>query len=85
MILKYTFSKGPIKMSKASIIGAGSVGSSCAYCLAQKGLVNEIVLLDIVASVAKGKDVPVFLGTNGVEQVFELELDNEYNVSFYES
>lgn len=42
-------------MSKVSIIGAGSVGSSCAYCLAQKGLVNDIVLLDISAGVAEGK------------------------------
>lgn len=42
-------------MSRVSIIGAGSVGSSCAYCLAQKGLVNEIVLLDIAAGVAEGK------------------------------
>ena len=42
-------------MSKVSIIGAGSVGSSCAYTLAQKGVVNEIVLLDIVAGVAEGK------------------------------
>lgn len=42
-------------MSKVSIIGAGSVGSSCAYCLAQKGLVNEIVLLDITSGVAEGK------------------------------
>lgn len=42
-------------MSKVSIIGAGSVGSSCAYCLAQKGLVNDIVLLDIAAGVAEGK------------------------------
>lgn len=41
-------------MSKVSIIGAGSVGSSCAYCLAQKGLVNEIVLLDIKAGLAEG-------------------------------
>lgn len=42
-------------MSKVSIIGAGSVGSSCAYTLAQKGVVNEIVLLDIVDGVAEGK------------------------------
>ena len=41
-------------MSKVSIIGAGSVGSSCAYCLAQKGLVNEIVLLDIKLGIAEG-------------------------------
>ena len=42
-------------MSKVSIIGAGSVGTSCAYTLAQRGLVNEIVLLDIVSGVAEGK------------------------------
>jgi malate dehydrogenase len=42
-------------MSKVSIIGAGSVGTSCAYTLAQRGLVNEIVLLDVVAGVAEGK------------------------------
>lgn len=42
-------------MSKVSIIGSGSVGTSCAYTLAQRGLVNEIVLLDVVAGVAEGK------------------------------
>ncbi|MCR5115047.1 MAG: malate dehydrogenase [Bacteroidales bacterium] len=42
-------------MSKVSIIGAGAVGSACGYCLAQRGVVNEIVLLDIVPGVAEGK------------------------------
>ena len=42
-------------MSKVSIIGVGAVGTSCAYCLAQKGLVNEIVLLDIKPGVAEGR------------------------------
>ncbi|HPT52725.1 MAG TPA: malate dehydrogenase [Bacteroidales bacterium] len=42
-------------MSKVSIIGAGAVGSSCAYCLAEKGIVNHITLLDIVPGVAEGK------------------------------
>lgn len=42
-------------MSKVSIIGVGAVGTACAYCLAQKGLVNEIVLLDIVYGIAEGK------------------------------
>lgn len=41
-------------MSKVSIIGVGSVGTSTAYCLAQKGLVNEIVLLDIKPGLAEG-------------------------------
>ena len=30
------------------------MGCSCAYTLAQRGVVNEIVLLDIVAGVAEG-------------------------------
>ena len=42
-------------MSKVSIIGVGAVGTACGYCLAQKGLVNEIVLLDIVQGIAEGK------------------------------
>ena len=42
-------------MSKVSIIGVGAVGTSCAYCLAQKGLVNEIVLLDIKPGIAEGR------------------------------
>ena len=42
-------------MSKVSIIGVGAVGTACAYCLAQKGLVNEIVLLDIKPGIAEGR------------------------------
>lgn len=42
-------------MSKVTIIGVGAVGTSCAYCLAQKGLVNEIVLLDIKPGMAEGR------------------------------
>ena len=42
-------------MSKVSIIGVGAVGTSCAYCLAQKGLVNEILLLDIKPGIAEGR------------------------------
>lgn len=42
-------------MSKVSIIGAGEVGSSCAYCLAEKGIINVLVMLDIVKGIAEGK------------------------------
>ena len=42
-------------MSKVSIIGVGAVGTSTAYCLAQKGLVNEIMLLDIKPGLAEGR------------------------------
>lgn len=42
-------------MSKVTIIGVGAVGTSCAYCLAQKGLVNKIVLLDVKPGAAEGR------------------------------
>ena len=42
-------------MSKVTIIGVGAVGTATAYCLAQKGLVNEIVLIDIKPGTAEGR------------------------------
>lgn len=42
-------------MSKVTVIGAGNVGATVANVLAHKDLVNEIVLLDIVGDLAKGK------------------------------
>ncbi|MDZ4683178.1 MAG: malate dehydrogenase [Saprospiraceae bacterium] len=42
-------------MSKVTVIGAGNVGATCANVLAHKDLVKEVVLLDIVGDVARGK------------------------------
>ena len=42
-------------MSKVSIIGAGEVGASCATCLADRDVVNEIILVDIKQGLAEGK------------------------------
>jgi len=42
-------------MSKVSIIGAGEVGASCATCLADRDVVNEIVLVDVKPGLAEGK------------------------------
>ena len=42
-------------MSKVSIIGAGEVGASCATCLAERDVVNEIVLMDVKPGLAEGK------------------------------
>ncbi|MEO1261979.1 MAG: malate dehydrogenase [Bacteroidota bacterium] len=42
-------------MSKVTVIGAGNVGATCANVLAHKDLVNEVVLLDIVGDLARGK------------------------------
>ncbi|MFN3505195.1 MAG: malate dehydrogenase [Caldimicrobium sp.] len=40
---------------KITIIGAGAVGTSCAHWAMVKGLAQEIVLLDVVPDLAKGK------------------------------
>ncbi|MEZ4909505.1 MAG: malate dehydrogenase [Saprospiraceae bacterium] len=42
-------------MSKVTVIGAGNVGATVANVLAHKDLVKEIVLVDIVGDLAKGK------------------------------
>lgn len=40
---------------KVTVVGAGNVGATCANCIAQKDIVNEVVLLDIKEGVAEGK------------------------------
>lgn len=42
-------------MSKVTVIGAGNVGATVANVLAHKDIVKEIVLVDIVGDLAKGK------------------------------
>lgn len=42
-------------MSKVTVIGAGNVGATCANVLAHKDIVKEIVVLDLVENLAKGK------------------------------
>lgn len=41
--------------NKVTVIGAGNVGATCANVIAHKGLVNEIVLVDIKKGIAEGK------------------------------
>jgi L-lactate dehydrogenase len=40
---------------KVAIVGAGSVGSTFAYALAQTGLTDEIVLIDKNEDLARGQ------------------------------
>lgn len=42
-------------MSKVTVVGAGNVGATCANVIAHKDIVNEVVLLDIMGNMAKGK------------------------------
>lgn len=40
---------------KVTVVGAGNVGATCAHIIAEKGIVNEVVLLDIKEGLAEGK------------------------------
>ncbi|PVX49827.1 malate dehydrogenase (NAD) [Balneicella halophila] len=40
---------------KITVVGAGNVGATCANCIAQKDLANELVLVDIKEGLAEGK------------------------------
>jgi L-lactate dehydrogenase len=48
-------SNGKVSPKKVVIVGAGAVGSTFAYTLAQNGLADEIVLLDVNEELAKGQ------------------------------
>ena len=37
---------------KVTVVGAGNVGATCANCIAEKDIVNEVVLLDIKEGVS---------------------------------
>lgn len=62
---------------KVTVIGAGNVGASTAYALAQKGIAHEIVLVDVIEGVPQGKSLDMYqsgpvegyetrmIGTNG--------------------
>ncbi len=40
---------------KVTVVGAGNVGATCANCIAQKDIVNEVILLDIKEGISEGK------------------------------
>ncbi len=46
-------------MAKLSIIGAGAVGTAAAHWAVVKGVAEEIVLLDVVPDLAKGKALDI--------------------------
>lgn len=47
-------------MSKISVIGAGNVGATTAFIIAQKNLAEEVVLLDIIDGLPQGKGLDMF-------------------------
>ena len=47
-------------MTKVSVIGAGNVGATCADVLAQRGVANTVVLVDIKQNFAEGKALDIW-------------------------
>ncbi len=45
---------------KVTVVGAGNVGATCADVLAQKDIVNEVVLVDIKPNFAEGKALDIW-------------------------
>jgi malate dehydrogenase len=45
---------------KVTVIGAGNVGATCANVIAEKDIVNKVVLLDIKEGVAEGKALDIW-------------------------
>ncbi|MBK7446380.1 MAG: malate dehydrogenase [Ignavibacteria bacterium] len=50
---------------KVTVVGAGNVGATCANVIAQKELVNEVVLVDIKDGIAQGKALDIWQ-TSGI-------------------
>lgn len=57
------------KNRKVTIVGAGAVGSTFAYALAQSGLADEIVLTDAFENLAKGQAMDLVQGQPFMPQV----------------
>ncbi|MGN0632005.1 MAG: L-lactate dehydrogenase [Ruminococcus sp.] len=52
------------KGKKVTILGAGNVGASIAFCMAIKGLCSEMVLVDINKPKAKGEAMDIMQGNS---------------------
>lgn len=45
---------------KVTVVGAGNVGATCAQIIAQKNIVQEVVLVDIKEGIAEGKSLDLW-------------------------
>jgi malate dehydrogenase len=45
---------------KVTVVGAGNVGATCAQVIAQKNMVQEVVLVDIKEGIAEGKSLDLW-------------------------
>jgi malate dehydrogenase len=63
--------------SKISIIGAGNVGATCAFSIAEKGYA-DIVLLDIIEGLPQGKGLDMLEATPIIDSDVEIVGTNDY-------
>jgi len=62
---------------KISIIGAGNVGATCAFSIAEKGYA-DIVLLDIIEGLPQGKGLDMLEATPIIDSDVEIVGTNDY-------
>lgn len=58
-----------MKTTKISVIGAGFVGSACAYALMESGLASKLVLVDVNREKAEGECMDIAHGAAFVQHV----------------
>ena len=63
--------------SKVSIIGAGNVGATCAFRIAEKGYA-DIVLLDVIEGLPQGKGLDMLEATPIIDSDVKITGTNEY-------
>jgi malate dehydrogenase len=63
--------------SKVSIIGAGNVGATCAFRIAEKGYA-DIVLLDIIEGLHQGKGLDILEATPIIDSDVKIMGTNDY-------
>ncbi|MDD4107837.1 MAG: malate dehydrogenase [Prolixibacteraceae bacterium] len=47
-------------MTKITVVGAGNVGATCAQKVAEKNIVNEVILVDIKEGISEGKSLDLW-------------------------
>ena len=62
---------------KVSIIGAGNVGATCAFRIAEKGYA-DIVLLDIIEGLPQGKGLDILEATSIIDSDVKIVGTNDY-------
>lgn len=59
-VIYYKYNNKNYCKMKVTVVGAGNVGATCANCIAEKDIVNEVVLLDIKEGVSEGKSLDMW-------------------------